>query len=120
MDTILKGSDLIEMHLAVEGGTPLKPRVRAPRQSARVLEEAAWPLVDLASTVAVDSGIGLHSRNSAPQVSLANSASEKLQVHRHESQRTCSVIVPTGSLNSPFPSILSSQRVDQLSERNSV
>jgi hypothetical protein len=120
VDTLLEGSETLKMHLSVEGGAPLKPRVRAPRQSSRVLEEAAWPLVDLASTVAVDSGIGLHIRNSAPQVSLANSASEKLQVHRHESQGSCSVTVPTGSLGFLFPIILSLQRVDQFGKRNSV
>ena len=122
MYTILKGSETLKMHLSVEGGAPLNPRVSAPRQPARVLKEAAWALVDLASKLAVDSGIGLHSRNSAPQVSLASSASEKLQVHRRESQRSCSVIVPVppGALGSPFPSILSLQRMDQLSRRNSL
>jgi hypothetical protein len=59
------------------------------------LPKEAWPLVDLASTLAVDSGIGLHSRNSAPQVVLAKSASEKLQGHRHKSQRSGNLTLPT-------------------------
>ena len=91
------------MHLSVEGGASLNPRVRAPRQPARVPKEAAWALVDLASTLAVDSGIGLHSRNSAPQVSLASSASEKLQVHRRKSQRSCTVIEPRAHWYSRLP-----------------
>ena len=65
-------------HLFTEEDTPLRQRVTTPWNCSREPEEAEL-LEERASTVAMDSGIGLHRRISAFQRSIANSASRNLQ-----------------------------------------
>ena len=80
----------------MEEETPLRPRVSVPRHPGWK-PEASRLLLDRASTLAVERGIGLQSSTSALLPSLAASASETLQ-----QQVAIASCTPTECLNAAY------------------
>ena len=73
-----RAAEGVGSHLSMEDEMPLRPKVRAPRQSGWGWE-ASERLEDRASRPAVERGIGVQSSTSALLPSLAVSASKNLQ-----------------------------------------